>query len=157
MVADVLANPKPEALATSKRPTILIVDDDDVLTDVLSRRLQQQGFDTITADLGRSGLAKARSEHPALIVLDLQLPDVDGLAICEQLVDSSATCGIPVIVLSGVEKPDIVRRCRAAGCHYFVRKPYDPNVLLTLIRQAIREASDWATENDGCCQHEPDL
>ena len=126
-----------------EQPTILIVDDDEVLADVLSRRLQQQGFVTLTADSGQSGLDTARSELPALIVLDLRLPDIDGFAICEQLADSSDTCDIPVIILSGMEEPDILRRCRAAGCHYFVHKPYDPNALLVLIRQAIREAEGW--------------
>jgi CheY-like chemotaxis protein len=107
---------------------------------VLSRRLSQQGFEPITADCGAAGLALAQAELPLLIVLDLRLPDTDGLSICEDLVDSPATCDIPVIVLSGMERPDIIRRCRAAGCQYFVRKPYDPNALLVLIRQAITES-----------------
>ncbi len=122
----------------SKR--ILIVDDDEAMVDVLSRRLQQQGFETISADCGEKGLATARTELPLLILLDLRLPDRDGLSICEQLVDCPETCSIPVIILTGMERPDIIRRCRAAGCHYFVRKPYDPNVLLVLIRQAIEES-----------------
>lgn len=143
MFASVLEKPKRHPLATDKRPTILIVDDDEVLADVLSRRLQQQGFETLTATSGESGLAEVRSGRPALILLDLRLPDVDGLKICEQLADSSETCDIPVIILSGLGEPDILRRCRAAGCHYFVRKPYDPNALLILIHQAIRQAGGW--------------
>ena len=147
MFAEVLEQPELAPAPTAKRPTILIVDDDDALADVLSHRLQRQGFETITTDTGQSGLAKARSELPTLIVLDLQLPDVDGFTICEQLADSSETCAIPVIILSGTERPDILRRCRAAGGQYFVRKPYDPNVLLILIRQAIQEAGEWDAEN----------
>ena len=50
---------------------------------------------------------------------------------------------IPILILSGNDEPGIVRRCRAAGCHYFLRKPYDPNALWVLIRQAIREVNDW--------------
>ncbi len=141
MFASIVEEPKLESAATAKRDRILIVDDDEALADVLSRRLQQQGFEAISADCGRAGLAKACSDRPALIVLDLRLPDLDGFTICEQLADSPDTCAIPVIILSGMERPDILRRSRAAGCHYFVRKPYDPNALLTLIRQAIREAN----------------
>jgi CheY-like chemotaxis protein len=70
------------------------------------------------------------------------LPDVDGLELCQQLVDDAQTGEIPVIIVSGREQDDVVRRSRAAGCQYYVRKPYDPNVLLTLIRQAIDEASE---------------
>jgi len=143
MFASVLEAPQAKRVEVEKRSTILIVDDDEALADVLSRRLRQQEFDPITANSGQAGLAKARSERPALIILDLRLPDIDGLAICEQLADEPTTCEIPVIILSGMEKPDILRQCRAAGCHYFVRKPYDPNALLILIRQAIRESRQW--------------
>jgi len=143
MFAEILEQPEPAPIATRQRPKILIVDDDGALADVLSDRLKRQGFEAITAETGDLGLTKARSERPALIVLDLQLPDIDGFTICEQLADSPETCAIPVIILSGTERPDILRRCRAAGGHYFVRKPYDPNVLLILIRQAIAEADGW--------------
>ena len=114
-----------------------------MLADVLSRRLGQQGFATRTAESGTEGLALARSAHPDLILLDLRLPDTDGFAICEELADSPETCTIPIIILSGLEQPDIIRRSRLAGCHYFVRKPYDPNALLVLIRHALEEASGW--------------
>jgi CheY-like chemotaxis protein len=144
MSTELLEQPQPAQENTGQRETILIVDDDEVVADVLSRRLQQQGFDTVTADTGAAGLAVARSEAPALIVLDVRLPDTDGFSLCQQLVDSPVTCGIPIIVLSGMERPDIVRRSRAAGCSFFLRKPYDPNVLLVLIRQAIDEREAWA-------------
>jgi len=143
MYAEVMEKPKAQTLVEEQRQSILIVDDDDTLTDILSRRLQQQGFTTMTANSGRSGLGIARSDRPALIVLDLRLPDSDGFAICQQLADSPETCDIPVIILSGLEQPGILRRCRAAGCCYFLRKPYDPNAMLTLIRQAIRDSSAW--------------
>jgi CheY-like chemotaxis protein len=126
-----------------RRQTILVVDDDDSLTEVLSFRLERQGFSTLTAHSGQEGLVTAREKRPTLIVLDLRLPDVDGLEICQQLADDPATCMIPVLILSGMETPDILRECRAAGCSYFLRKPYDPNALLTLIRQAIRESEEW--------------
>ncbi|MGA2799480.1 MAG: response regulator [Thermoguttaceae bacterium] len=139
MFASVMERPKtaPAKITAGKRQSILIIDDDEVLSDVLSRRLQQQGFDALTADSGQCGLARARADQPSLILLDLRLPDADGITICEQLADDLETCAIPVIILTGMERPDILRRCRAAGCHYYLRKPYDPNALLILIRQAI--------------------
>jgi len=142
MFASVMERPQTAAakITVGKRRTILIIDDDEVLSDVLSRRLQQQGFKAITADSGQCGLARARADQPSLILLDLRLPDADGITICEQLADDFETCSIPVIILTGVERPDILRRCRAAGCQYYLRKPYDPNALLILIRQAIADA-----------------
>lgn len=138
----------PAKITAGKRKTVLIIDDDEVLSEVLSRRLQQQGFNALTADSGQCGLARARADQPSLILLDLRLPDADGLTICQQLADDLETCSIPVIILTGMERPDILRRCRAAGCLYYLRKPYDPNALLILIRQAIvdsRGGDDYGT------------
>ena len=123
-----------------QRRSILIVEDDAAMADVLSVRLDRQGFATLIAESGQSALKSLRAQKPDLILLDLRLPDMDGFELCQELVDDEETCEIPVIILSGLERPDIIRRSRAAGCHYFVRKPYDPNALLTLIQQAIDEA-----------------
>jgi DNA-binding response OmpR family regulator len=141
---NLLARPELLPLGADKRPTVLIIDDDEMMADVLSRRLHGQGFDTLVADSGAAGLAIAQSYSPSLVILDLRLPDIDGFTVCQRLVDSSETCDIPVIILSGMERPNIVRRARAAGCHFFVHKPYDPNALLALIRQALDERHAWA-------------
>jgi CheY-like chemotaxis protein len=141
MSVEVLGKPQPCGIEPGIRQTILLVDDDEALLEVLSRRLSRQGFDTVTADSGESGLAKARADRPTLIVLDLRLPDRDGFDICQELDESPETCGIPKIILSGMVRPDIIRRARQVGCQYFVRKPYDPNALLVLIRQAIDETT----------------
>ncbi|MCE5268892.1 MAG: response regulator [Planctomycetaceae bacterium] len=135
--------PLPAPVVVPKRQTVLIIDDDDTLSDVLSYRLKQQGFQTVAAYSGAAGLAKAKAETPSAVILDLGLPDADGLTICEQLADASETCSTPIIILSGKDEPGLVRRCRSAGCHYFLRKPHDPNALLVLLRQAISDAGAW--------------
>lgn len=126
-----------------KRRSILIIDDDHDQADVLSRRLGSQGFETIVAHSGRNGMAIAKDRSPHLVLLDVRLPDVDGFVVCEELADDPDTCAIPVIMLSGMERPDIIRRSRAVGSQFYVRKPYDPNALLVLIDSAIREAEGW--------------
>ncbi len=136
-----LEQPQSAPVRIKQRHSVLIIDDDDTLSDVLSYRLKKQGIKATAAYSGAAGLAKAKAEQPSIIILDLGLPDTDGLRICEQLVDSPETCSIPVLILSGKEEPGLVRACRAAGCHYFLRKPYDPNALLVLIRQAIRDTN----------------
>ena len=138
-----LLEPQSESVVVDRPHSVLIIDDDDTLSDVLSHRLKKQGIRTMAAYSGKAGLAKAKAKTPSLVVLDLGLPDIDGLRVCEQLTDAPETCSVPIIILSGKERPGLVRRCRAAGCHYFLRKPYDPNALLVLIRQAIHEANDW--------------
>jgi len=143
MAIELLNQPQSKLADAHPRRTILIVDDDEALAEVLAYRLTQQGFETLSTGLGKRGLALARSERPDLIILDLRLPDVEGFTVCQELADSPRTCNIPVLILSGMERPDIVRRSRLAGCCYFVRKPYDPNALLVLIRQALAESENW--------------
>ena len=142
--------PQLTPVVVPRQHSVLIIDDDDTLSDVLSHRLKKQGLNTIAAYSGKSGLAKAKEQSPSLIILDLCLPDADGLKICEELSDLPETCSTPIIILSGREQPGLVRRCRAAGCHYFLRKPYDPNALLVLIRQSIHDNRSW-TSFDECC------
>jgi len=134
---------RPEPVEIEKKHTVLIIDDDDTLSDVLSHRLKQQGFQTVAAYSGKSGLEQAKHQPPSAVILDLNLPDADGLSICAELADSHETCTTPIIILSGKDQPGLVRSCRAAGCHYFLRKPYDPSALLVLIRQAIADSSGW--------------
>jgi DNA-binding response OmpR family regulator len=154
MPTDSVTLPRPQAapVVAARQHTVLIIDDDDTLSEVLSDRLKKQGFRTVAAYSGNTGLASAKAERPSAIILDLCLPDADGLAICQQLADAPETCMAPVLILSGLDQPGLVRRCRAAGCHYFLRKPYDPNALLVLLREAIREAGPCGgdAEGNGC-------
>jgi len=143
MHAQLLEHPQARALPHARRRRILIVDDDDAMVDLLGQRLGRQGFEVLVAASGEEGLAIARDRRPDLVVLDLRLPDADGFSICQELADSIETGSIPVIILSGMERPDIIRRSRAAGCQYFVRKPYDPNALLILVEHAIGDTDRW--------------
>ena len=121
---------------------ILIIEDDASQREVLSLRLNSQGFKTLEASNAMDGLRLAEQRRPHLVLLDVRLPDIDGFRVCRHLDENPDTCKIPVIMLSGMERPDIIRRARRAGCHYFVRKPYDPNALLILVEQAMIERSE---------------
>lgn len=127
-------------LEAEPRASILVIDDDIDQALVLARRLEGVGFAVATEHEGRGGIERAAAERPNLILLDLGLPDMHGLEVCRELADSPPTCGVPVIVLSAQDGPHIVRDCRAAGSEFFVRKPYDPNVLLAVIEQSL---SGW--------------
>lgn len=135
-------DPQAELAVDEPQRPILIVEDDASLAEVLAIRLERQGFCSMWAETGKRALEIARTHRPRLVILDLRLPDVDGFQVCQRLEETPETCGIPIIILSGMERPDIVRRARAAGCRYYVRKPYDPNALLILIEHAIRDEED---------------
>lgn len=143
MIQDAVARLEPVEQEAEERRSILIVDDDQDQVDVLAHRLEKQGFSTVMAHQGRAGLEKAREHRPDVVLLDLRLPDLDGFMVCEELVDSPETCHIPIIIMSGLDRENIVRSSRTAGCEFFVRKPYDPNVLLTLIQHAVQRSCDW--------------
>lgn len=119
------------------RQRILLVDDDHEQAETLAFSLRRQGFEVMTAHSARAAMAAIELHQPQLVILDIRLPDGNGLELCQQLTDDADTCDIPVIILSGMEGADIVRRARAAGCQYFLRKPYDPNALLLLAESAI--------------------
>lgn len=116
---------------------ILIVDGNPDQASILAIGLEKQGFETLHVQSGQAALAAAERSRPHLVIMDLRLPDMDGLRVCERLADGPSTCGVPIILLSGMTRPDIIRCSRAAGCKYYVRKPYDPNALLTLIQHSL--------------------
>ena len=134
--------PQPESSSVGyadDRPRVFIVDDDEDQVNVLSSRLEKQGFHTHFCLQGQNAVRRIKHETPHVIIMDLRLPDADGLDLCGQLSDDPQTAGIPIIVVSGAELPNAVRQARAAGGSYYVRKPYDPNALLLLIRHSIDE------------------
>lgn len=127
-----------ESLLTDK-PTVLIIDDDQDQVGVLRYHLSQQGFEVLAAHSGSDGMRLLKAEMPNIVLLDIELPDATGFELCERIADDPETFQIPVIFVSGVERNDVLKRARAAGCAYYVRKPYDPNALLVLIKQTLNE------------------
>jgi len=121
------------------RQRVLIVDDDKTMAEILALALNNQGYVTLKANSGREAVEIARREKPHLILMDIGLPDIDGLTVSQQLCDGYDTGNIPIIVVSGNDSEDIVRECRSVGCRYFLRKPYDPNALLLLVQASLAD------------------
>ena len=132
-----------QPVETPERRHILIVDDEVSQTQILAYSFQKLGFKVTVVHSGPAGLEAARNEHPDLIVLDIEMPEMSGLEICHDLKDSSETCEIPIIFVSGTERPDVIRAARSAGSEFFLAKPYDPNALLTLVQAALGGECEW--------------
>lgn len=143
MSPTLLTAPQVEPVVVDDSRYILLVDDDTDQTEILAHRLGRVGYRTMAAHTGAECLRIAREQTPDLVVLDVRLPDLSGFEICQQLADEPITCGVPVIMLSGMVRPDIIRTARSVGSQFYVRKPYDPNALLILIKSAIDETKDW--------------
>ena len=143
MFDDTVAQLEPATPSVDRPPVILIVDDDESQVAALEHRLQQQGYQVRTAFSAKQARHRILAMRPDLVLLDLRLPDEDGFELCQYLADHPQTSGVPIIVVSALERPGIVRQARAVGSSYYVRKPYDPNVLLTLIEDSLRRTSQF--------------
>jgi adenylate cyclase len=118
---------KPKTKFLSGR--ILVVDDTDANRDLLSRRLRRQGHAVDTADGGRSALEKISKSEFDLILLDLMMPDVNGLQLLIWLKANSTVQHIPVIMISALDEIDSIVRCIEAGAEDYIQKPFDPVLL----------------------------
>ena len=106
-------------------PKILIVEDDELNRDMLSRRLQKKGYETLIAVDGSEGVAIAQAESPALILMDMSLPVMDGWAATRQLKSMPQTRSIPVIALTAHALAGEREKALAAGCDEFDTKPIE--------------------------------
>ena len=109
---------------------ILYVEDNEDNVYMLSRRLTRKGFEVLVAPDGERGVAMARSEAPALILMDLSLPVLDGWAATAQLKASPDTRDIPIIALSAHAMAGDRERALAAGCDDYDTKPVELDRLL---------------------------
>jgi len=121
---------------------ILVVDDETDVIDMLVVNLRGAGFQVSTAEDGASALAKARSEPPSLIILDLMLPGMSGLEICKVFKSDTVTRHIPVIMLTakGEEVDKIVGL--ELGADDYVTKPFSPRELILRVNRSLRRGKD---------------
>jgi CheY-like chemotaxis protein len=106
-------------------PKILLVEDNEMNRDMLSRRLRKRGFDVVVAVDGEQGVAMAASESPELIVMDMSLPGLDGWEATRRIKARSAGRAVPVIALTAHAMSGDRERALAAGCDDFDTKPVD--------------------------------
>jgi two-component system cell cycle response regulator DivK len=113
---------------------ILLVEDNEMNRDMLSRRLQKQGYEVVLAVDGEEGVAKAQSEAPALVLMDMSLPGIDGWEATRRLKAAPQTQKIPVIALTAHAMSDDRQKALAAGCDDFDTKPVELPRLLSKIQ-----------------------
>ncbi len=118
--------------------SILLVEDERDLLELLKYNLEREGYQTRTAETGEEGLKAARGDTPDLILLDLMLPAMDGLEVCRSLKSREQTANVPVIMLTAKgEESDIVRGLEM-GADDYITKPFSPRVLLARIQAVLR-------------------
>jgi two-component system phosphate regulon response regulator PhoB len=122
------------------KPKILLVDDEPDALEVLGFKLREAGFSPLFATDGLKALAAVRAERPDLVVLDLMLPELDGLEVCKILRRDPATAAIPVLMLTAkaAEVDRIVGL--ELGADDYVTKPYSPRELVLRIRKLLKRS-----------------
>jgi CheY-like chemotaxis protein len=119
---------------------ILLVEDNEMNRDMLSRRLQKKGYEVVLAVDGEEGVTKAQSEVPALILMDMSLPGIDGWEATRRIKADPQTKGIPVIALTAHALTSDREAALAAGCDDFDTKPVELARLLAKIETLLARA-----------------
>jgi two-component system, cell cycle response regulator DivK len=114
-------------------PRILLVEDNEISRDILSRRLRKAGYEILMAADGSEAISAAAAEHPDLILMDMTLPGIDGWEAARELRGRGETAKIPVIALTAHTLPADRERALAAGCDEYEPKPVELPSLLQKI------------------------
>lgn len=120
---------------------ILLVEDNEMNRDMLSRRLEKRGHTVLIAVDGAEGIARTRADAPDLILMDMSLPVIDGWEATRQLKADTATAGIPIIALTAHAMAADKDKALAAGCNDYDTKPVELPRLLQKIEALLKPSS----------------
>ncbi len=130
------------------RPKILVVDDEPEAVELLEFNLRQAGYDVVAAKDGAEALKKARAVLPGLIVLDLMLPEVDGLEVCKMLRRDPATTSIPIMMVTA-KAAEIDRILGLElGADDYLTKPFSPRELVLRVKKILERGRTAEQEQD---------
>jgi CheY-like chemotaxis protein len=120
------------------RGTILVVDDFDDTRLLLRTWLQKKGFRVVEAENGNRAIAAAESSHPDLIIMDVEMPELDGLAATRKIRELKDFAAVPIVAVSAYGADQYRDHALAAGCNEYVSTPFEPDELERLIRALIK-------------------
>ena len=120
-------------MSVTPRTRILIVEDDDAMSRLLKTLLELSGYEVHVEGSGSAGLHHAAEEQPHLVILDLRLPDINGYEVCRKLRQFSNSWSMPILMLTGLDKPADQLRGFAFGADAYLTKPCDPPELLKTV------------------------
>jgi CheY-like chemotaxis protein len=119
--------------------TILVVEDNELNRDMLSRRLMRRGFQVLLACDGQEGVSIARSKMPDLIIMDMKMPIMDGYEATRQLKTDPKTHDIPIVALTAYAMGGDLEKTLKAGCDDYASKPVDMEPLLEKMRAQLNK------------------
>ncbi len=117
---------------------ILVVEDDKFLREMISRKLDKEGYEVIEAVDGEKGEEKAKSEHPNMVLLDLILPGIDGFEVLERIKKDPSVADIPVIILSNLgQKSEVERGLKLGAIDFLIKAHFTPAEIVKKIKEII--------------------
>ncbi len=122
--------------------TILVVDDEEDIQELVELHLVREGYDVCTAGSGEEALEVAQAKQPALTILDLMLPGIDGLQVCQILKANAKTRNMPIIMLTAKSEESDVVTGLELGADDYITKPFSSKVLVARVRRVLRKTSD---------------
>jgi two-component system phosphate regulon response regulator PhoB len=128
-----------DAMGETEPQRILVVEDDARLADLLKRQLEAGGFEVQTASRGSTALESMDTQQPALVVLDLRLPDISGYELCVMLRQHYSHVELPIIVLTGVQRGLEELQREAAGADAYLYKPCDALEFIETVHRLLRQ------------------
>jgi two-component system, cell cycle response regulator DivK len=120
---------------------VLVVEDNPLNRELLQAVLEAAGYTVLTAENAISGIERAKLERPDIVLMDVQLPELDGLEATRLLLADAATSDIPVVAVTAHVKKEDEERSLAAGCVLHVPKPVDTRALPEIVARVIDEAA----------------
>ena len=123
------------------QPTILVVDDFEDTRLLLRTWLRKKGYRVVEAENGNEAIAKAREIEPDLIIMDVEMPELDGLSATRKIRTLKDAGTLPIIVVSAYGADQFREQALAAGCNEYVSTPFEPDELENLIHTLIQQPS----------------
>ena len=115
--------------------TVLTIDDDIAITELLSMLLQTHGYAVLTANSGESGIRIIEDKKPDVVILDLMMPGMDGWQVCKQ---TRRFSNVPILILSALDDPSMIASALDAGADDYLVKPVSSKILVAHINKLIR-------------------
>ncbi len=123
---------------TDTNPSIMVVDDDWMIREIMQAHLENAGYTVYTAHSGENALELAAIHLPDLVILDMRMPGLNGHDVCARLKTASATRNTAVLITTAMDDEESRRRAVEAGADDFLAKPFDAVVMLTRVKSLLR-------------------
>jgi len=131
--------------------TVVTIDDDTAITELLAMLLRTHGYEVVTANNGEEGIKYIQERKPNVVVLDLMMPGIDGWQVCKKVRKFS---NVPIVILSALDDPAMIASALDAGADDYLVKPVSSSILVAHLNRLIRRTDTPETLNGSSATHQ---